>query len=63
VVFTLARNNRWGFPVESVTARYQAIGARIFRSDEDGAIRFTSQAEGLRVGTLRNPPQRIWRRW
>jgi competence protein ComEC len=63
VVFTMARNNRWGFPVESVTARYQAIGARIFRSDRDGAIRFTSEAEGLRVSTLRNPPQRIWRRW
>jgi competence protein ComEC len=63
VVFTLARNNRWGFPVESVAARYQAIGARIYRSDRDGAIRFTSEAEGLRVGTLRNPPRRIWRRW
>ena len=63
VVFTLARNNRWGFPVEAVTARYRAIGARIFRSDLDGAIRFNSDAEGLRVSTLRNPPQRIWRRW
>ena len=63
VVFTMARNNRWGFPVESVTARYQAIGARIFRSDQDGAIRFSSKAEGLRENTLRNPPQRIWRRW
>jgi len=63
VVFTVARNNRWGFPVESVSARYQAIGARIYRSDQDGAIRFSSEAEGLRVSTLRNPPQRIWRRW
>ena len=63
VVFTLARNNRWGFPVEAVTARYQAIGARIFRSDQDGAIRFTSAVGELQVDTLRNPPQRIWRRW
>jgi competence protein ComEC len=63
VVFTLGRNNRWGFPVEAVTARYAAIGARIFRSDLDGAIRFTSTVEGLRVSSLRNPPQRIWRRW
>jgi competence protein ComEC len=63
VVFTLARNNRWGFPVESVTSRYREIGARIFRSDLDGAIRFTSEGAGLHVSTLRNPPQRIWRRW
>ena len=63
VAFTLARNNRWGFPDEAVTARYQALGARIFRSDQDGAIRFASAAEGLRVTTLRNPPRRIWRRW
>jgi len=63
VAFTLARNNRWRFPDEAVTARYRVIGARIFRSDQDGAIRFTSKAEGLRVDTLRNPPRRIWRRW
>ena len=63
VVFTLARNNRWGFPVGAVTARYQAIGAHIFRSDQDGAIRFTSAVGELHVDTLRNPPQRIWRRW
>jgi competence protein ComEC len=63
VVFTLARNNRWGFPVEAVVARYAASGARIFRSDQEGAIRFTSAVEGLRVSSLRNPPQRIWRRW
>ena len=63
VVFTLARNNHWGFPHESVMSRYRDSGAVLYRSDYDGAIRFLSKSDRLQVSTSRNPPSRIWRRW
>ena len=63
VVFTLSRNNRWGFPDEAVISRYQSIAARLHRSDQDGAIRFYSKAGALRVSSMRRPPRRSWRRW
>ena len=63
VVFTLSRNNRWDFPDEAVISRYRAIDARLYRSDQDGAIRFYSEAGGLRVTSMRRPPRRNWRRW
>jgi competence protein ComEC len=63
VVFTLARNNRWGFPKTAVTARYDALKSRQYRSDRDGAVSMTSSIDGLSVKTTGNPPRRIWRRW
>jgi competence protein ComEC len=63
VVFTLSRNNRWGFPDEAVISRYHSIAARLHRSDQDGAIRFYSKAGALRVSSMRKPPRRSWRRW
>jgi competence protein ComEC len=63
VVYTQARGNRWGFPRAEVVARYDAIAARQFRNDRDGAISLVSSPEGLAVTTLRKSPRRIWRRW
>jgi competence protein ComEC len=63
VVFTLSRNNRWGFPKVVVTSRYDRLGARQYRTDRDGAVRFTSSMEGLMVMNAGSPPRRIWRRW
>ena len=63
VVYTQARGNRWGFPRAEVVARYDAIAARQFRNDRDGAVSLVSTPEGLVVTTLRNPVRRIWRRW
>ena len=62
-VFTLARNNRWGFPTAAVLARYQARNVVLYRSDLDGEVRIHSEARGLRVTTMREPPRRLWRRW
>jgi len=62
-VFTLARNNRWGFPTAAVLARYRARNLALYRNDHDGAVHILSQAQGLRVTTLREPPRRLWRRW
>jgi competence protein ComEC len=63
VVFTLARNNRWGFPKPAVTRRYDALNSRQYRSDRDGAVSMTSSIDGLVVKTTGNPARRIWRRW
>lgn len=63
VVYTQSRGNRWGFPRAEVVARYEAIAARQFRNDRDGAISLVSSPEGLLVTTLRKPVRRIWRRW
>jgi competence protein ComEC len=63
VVFTVSYRNRWGFPDRGVQARYRAHGGRLWRSDRDGAIVFTSRRGGLSVEPMRGPPRRIWRRW
>jgi competence protein ComEC len=63
VVFTLARNNRWGFPKAAVSARYDALKSRQYRSDRDGAVIMTSSTDGLLVKTTGSPARRIWRRW
>jgi competence protein ComEC len=62
-VFTLARNNRWGFPTAAVQARYRARDVALYRNDRHGAVRILSQARRLRVTTMREPPRRLWRRW
>ena len=63
VVFTLARNNRWGFPKPAVSARYNAMRSRQYRNDRDGAVSMTSGMDGLVVKTAGSPARRIWRRW
>jgi competence protein ComEC len=63
VVFTQARNNRWGFPGDEVVSRYDAVKARQYRSDKDGAISMQSSDEGLIIKAMRNPIRRIWQRW
>ncbi len=63
VVYTLARNNRWGFPKTAVSARYDALRSRQYRTDRDGAVSMISSTEGLMVKTTGSPARRIWRRW
>jgi competence protein ComEC len=63
VVYTLARNNRWGFPKAAVSARYDALKSRQYRSDRDGAVSMTSSTQGLMIKTTGSPVKRIWRRW
>jgi competence protein ComEC len=63
VVFTLSRNNRWGFPAAGVMERYRNHGAQLWRSDLHGAVGFISSRAGLQVQSMRDPPRRLWRRW
>ncbi|MEM7564444.1 MAG: DNA internalization-related competence protein ComEC/Rec2 [Pseudomonadota bacterium] len=62
-VFTLSRNNRWGFPDQAVVARYEEISSRIYRTDINGSVLIKSTREGVRVDALSPPAKRLWRRW
>jgi competence protein ComEC len=37
-VISVGERNRWGFPDAGVLERYDAIGARVLRTDRDGAV-------------------------
>lgn len=61
-VFTLSRNNRWGFPKMAVTDRYVEIGSSVYRSDHNGAVTVYSLAEGMRIDSYRQGRYRLWHR-
>ena len=46
--------NQWGFPAPGVVARWQASGARVLRTDLDGAVTVRVAPDGdLRLSTFR----------
>lgn len=49
VVYSIGRNSRFGFPAPSVAARWKSAGARAWRTDQQGAIRFSTDGEHLRA--------------
>jgi competence protein ComEC len=52
--------NSYRHPHPSVVARWQDAGAVLHRSDRDGAVVFTSGAEGLKVVRERERRRRYW---
>lgn len=61
-VFTLGRNNRWGFPKKAVTDRYKKTGRTVYRSDHHGAVTIHSHAEGMSIDSYRQGRNRLWNR-
>ena len=59
-LFTVAKNNRWGFPKAEVLANYRAVNSQILRTDSQGAITVFSRATGLRLEAQRRPGSKIW---
>ena len=53
LVISVGRNNRYNFPDPLVLQRYTKIGARVYRTDREGAIEITSQPQGWFVRTAR----------
>ena len=51
-VFCVGAYNSFGHPRAEVTERFEAAGAKILRTDKDGAIVFTAGGKGLRVSTF-----------
>lgn len=59
-IFTTGYRNRFGHPKAEVVERYRAIGSELLRSDRDGAIMLTMNANTLQVESYRNTHRRYW---
>jgi len=46
VVYTVGYRNRYGFPKSQVIKRYDELGAKAYRSDDSGALRFILDGDG-----------------
>jgi competence protein ComEC len=59
-VFCVGKGNRFGFPHPEVIDRYEALGARCYRTDLDGAIAFHSDGREVTVEAFKNDGA-VWR--
>lgn len=59
-VFTVGYLNRHKHPNAEVLARYQAMGSKIYRSDEHGALKLTFSHQQIRVESQRRRKQHYW---
>ncbi len=59
-IFTVGRNNRWGFPKARILKQYRLIGSQIYRTDQHGAITIRSSASGLNVSSHRRHRLKLW---
>jgi len=50
-VLTVGENNRYGFPIPAILDRYALTGARVFRTDVDGAVEFSTDGNRLHIRT------------
>ena len=60
VLLPVGHGNRYGFPHPEVLARYRASGARILRSDHDGAVGLLLGAGGVRLLYRARAAQAYW---
>jgi competence protein ComEC len=61
VIFPVGYRNRFGHPHRDVLARYEALGARAYRTDRDGALTLEVSARGaIRVTPYRAVHRRYW---
>jgi len=51
-IASAGRANHFGHPVPEVLERYRAIGAEIFRTDQDGAVTLTTDGSAVEVKTF-----------
>ena len=61
VVFSVGYRNRFRHPSGAVQARYRAVGARLLRTDRDGAISVRLDAANVTVEGERARRARYWR--
>jgi competence protein ComEC len=51
-VISVGRSNNYGHPHPDVLARYHAVGAAVFRTDQDGAVNITTDGQTLKLRTF-----------
>nr|WP_255676042.1 DNA internalization-related competence protein ComEC/Rec2 [Pusillimonas sp. MFBS29] len=54
--------NRYGHPAQDIQARWEAGGARFWRTDQHGAVSVYSRHAGLQVRSERMAARRYWQR-
>ena len=54
-IVSCGRSNRFGHPAPAVLARYQQVGARIYRTDRDGAVILETDGRTVTVRTMESP--------
>jgi competence protein ComEC len=60
VIFPVGYRNRFGHPKEEVVARYLESGARLHRTDADGAVGVSLAAAGIAFRHERAERRRYW---
>lgn len=61
VLFPTGKDNRFGFPIQSVTTRYSALGSQLLDTAKDGAIIFDMTPEQILLPTIwRSTQTRFW---
>ena len=61
VVIPVGHRNRYGHPHPEVMARYRALGARIARTDREGAVEVRLERNGMSVTRAVESDRRYWR--
>src|SRR4029079_18738614 len=51
-IASAGRANHFGHPVPEVLDRYRAIGAEVFRTDQDGSVTMTTDGNTINVATF-----------
>ena len=60
-IFTAGYRNRYGHPKQEIVNRYEAIGSKLYRSDQSGAIELRFENEsGFATTTYRQQHHRYW---
>lgn len=61
-LFTVGYLNRFGHPKPLITDRHQALGSRIYRSDQHGAVQlqFNAQSGQIKISDSRGQQKRYW---
>ena len=60
VVFSAGAGNRFGHPREDAIQRAKEAGAKVYRTDRDGAIVMEISEDGIAIETWRNRRRRYW---
>lgn len=60
VVYAVGRGNRWGFPKQSVVARWRDVGAVAWRTADDGAVTFVMPPDAGEITIRSYRRQRYW---
>jgi competence protein ComEC len=60
VIFPVGYRNRFGHPKDEVVARYVQSGARLHRTDADGAVRVGLGSAGIAFRHEREARRRYW---